>query len=370
MMTVIIFLLVISLLIFVHELGHFLVAKLIGARVDEFAIGFPPRLFSKKYGQTEYSLNALPFGGYVKIYGENPNERTDQIEAEEKQQGDLSLKPKWQQALVLVAGVTFNVILAWLLISFSLMSGAPTSVDEIKATYPEAVISDAVLMIIQVSPASPAEKAGLVVGDIITSVETGGVRTNSPTVDTFKNEVSKGQKLNLNLSRDEKKLEVVVVPELGVVEGKTAIGVGLNEIGLLKLPAHQALFVGAKSTFVMLTLMVTSFGDLLQTLIAGDKNITEVVAGPIGIAGMTRDASQLGFVYLLTFTAFISLNLAVINMIPFPALDGGRLFILFIEAVTRNKIPPKIVNSLNLVGLVLLLLLMLVVSVGDIGRLL
>ncbi|MEX0910449.1 MAG: site-2 protease family protein [Candidatus Paceibacterota bacterium] len=370
MMTVIIFLLVISLLIFVHELGHFLAAKLVGARVDEFAIGFPPRLLSKKYGETVYSLNSLPFGGYVKIYGENPDENTRQIEGEEHKGGDLSLKPKWQQALVLVAGVTFNVILAWLLISGSLMVGAPTQIADIETKYPQAVISDPALMIVQVSPNSPAETAGLMVGDVISELEVAGNTITSPTAASFMEQIVEGEELILSIERGSVVLNVKVVPEAGVISDKVAIGVGLDEIGLLKLPVHQALAVGAISTGHMLDSMVKSFGDLFKILIAGDKNITEVVAGPIGIASMTRDASQLGFVYLLTFTAFISLNLAVINMIPFPALDGGRLLVLLIEVIIRRPVPPKIVNSLNLIGLALLLILMIVISVGDVGRLL
>ncbi|HEY4484071.1 MAG TPA: site-2 protease family protein [Candidatus Paceibacterota bacterium] len=362
-MTIILFILILGLLIFVHELGHFLAAKAIGARVDEFGLGFPPKLFSKKFKGTEYSLNILPLGGYVKIYGENPEEGEL---SDDNKKDNFAYKPKWQQAIVLVAGVTFNIILAWIFLSIGLMYGMPMSASNVDA----GTLRDPELTVIQVGEGSPAQKAGLLTGDVVSSVNGNQTEVAELSVAGFKDIVATSNELSLEILRNGEVLKVDIKPETGVWSNDVpAIGVGLDMVGVWQLPPHKAVISGAKLTGVMLVSMTQSFGELIKIISTGDKKVTEVISGPIGIAGMVGDAKDIGWLYLLTFTAFISLNLAVINLVPFPALDGGRLLFLFIEFVKGSPINPKIVNTLNVIGFVLLITLMVVVSVGDIGRL-
>ncbi|OHA58687.1 MAG: RIP metalloprotease RseP [Candidatus Vogelbacteria bacterium RIFOXYD1_FULL_44_32] len=361
-MTIVLFIFIIAVLVFVHELGHFLAAKLFGVRVDEFGLGFPPRAYARRLGETEYSLNFIPFGGFVKIFGETPDANT---EAGPEHARSLTARPKWQQATILVAGVFFNWLLAWLFISIGFMSGLPLATSQ--AT--DVQLTDVRTAIIQVSAGSPAAKAGLKTGDVITYIASGRQNVNRPTVARFQEVIKKSPDLvTIGYERGDKKSQVSLVPEAGLIEEGKAIGVALGGIGTLRLPPLQAISKGFFQTWGMTKMIFSGLGDMVQGLWAGGS-VKDTVMGPVGIAGLVGDARSLGWVYLLTFAAFISLDLAVINLMPFPALDGGRLFFLLIEAVKGSPIRPKIANIFNLVGFLLLIGLMLVVTFFDIWRL-
>ncbi len=364
-------------MIFVHELGHFSIAKLFGVRVDEFGLGFPPKIFSKKYGETVYSLNWIPFGGFVKIFGEDPD--AESLTGSDSSRS-LVNKPKWIQTLVLIAGVSFNILFAWLLISLGFMSGLPASVN----SYPTAHFNDAKVVITSVLPGSPAAKANLKTGDAIVSMSKlcnlGDVQTTCDVRDsvfgsnTFKaSDVqdfiaqSDNQPITIKISEGQTTKEIVVTPIIGVVEGKAALGIGLDTIGALRLPIHQAFYQGAILTYDLTKTTAIGLVSFFKNIFIGRADLKQVT-GPVGIIGLVGDAAHLGFIYLLSFTAFISINLAVINLLPFPALDGGRILFIIIEAIKRSPIKPKVANTLNTIGFALLILLMLVITFHDVFK--
>lgn len=367
-MSIIIFLIVLAALVFVHELGHFLVAKKSGIKVDEFGIGFPPRLISKKVGETVYSLNLIPFGGFVKIFGENPDEES--MTGPESGRSFVN-KPRYIQALVLVAGIVFNFLFAWLLISFSFMSGVAASSSDY-AQYGSRITNER-LIITGISPQSPAEQAGFKAGDVITSISSGNASVEGENIQ-IENvqeiiDQSEGNPLTITHTRGEEVLSTNITATEGIVEDKYAIGISMDRAGTLTLPIHLAVWEGGKLTLFMIKAVAIGIVDFLYSAIVGEADFASV-SGPVGIVGLVGDATQLGFTYLLMFTAIISINLGVINLIPFPALDGGRLLFVLIESIRRKSISPQVANTVNGIGFILLLLLMFVVTYKDIAKLL
>jgi len=362
-MSIIIFLVILGVLIFVHELGHFLVAKKSGIRVDEFAIGFPPRIWGFKKGETEYSLNLIPFGGYVKIFGENPDDESLNPDAKDS----FVNKSKLTQACVLIAGITFNIIFAWLLFSISFMTGYPSVINEETKNS----VVDSRVVITDVVDGSPAQRAGFNSGDQIVSLKSSdNVLENNFSVVEVQEFISKGngQKIDLSYKRGKEVITSQITPEKGIVSDRYALGIAMDTIGTLKLPVHLALWEGFTMTGQMIRDIAIGLGSFIGQIFVGKANL-DGVAGPVGIVSLVESASDFGFVYLLGFTAFISLNLAVLNLIPFPALDGGRLLFVLIEVITRKPIPIKIANIVNGVGFALLILLMIVITVSDVIKL-
>lgn len=361
-MSIIIFLIILAVLIFVHELGHFLVAKKSGIRVDEFAIGFPPKIFSWQRGETKYSLNLIPFGGFVKIFGENPDEES--ISGPDSARSFIN-KNRAIQAGVLVAGIVFNLLFAWVLISGSLSLGLNTSVSGY-----EQYATDAKILVVSVLPESPAAKAGLQAGDKISAFSIGGKSLQKLTVPEAQNFIfsSKGAPIQIQATRGLETLDLTVVPEAGIVADKVAIGISLDLVGTLRLPIHKAIWEGAKITVNLTKATAVGLATFVYQIFAGSADFSQV-AGPVGIVGLVGGAAKSGLSYLLTFTAFISINLAVINLVPFPALDGGRLLFVAIEAFRRKNINPQIANVVNGIGFALLILLMVVVTFKDIAKL-
>lgn len=364
-MTAIIFLVILLVLIFVHELGHFLAAKSAKIKVHEFALGFSPKIWKRNKGETEYSLGAVPFGGYVRIHGENPEDVTENDPDKDRA---LNHKPWYIQAWVLVAGVLFNIIFAWLLISFSFMSGYPTAVDEgntLDVENPQVVI-------VGVQSNSPAEVAGIKTGDILASIEDGHFLQKADSIENIRNFISSAPAeavLNVSVERKGEVLLIPVKAEEGIVDGKRAIGISMNMVGIVHYGFFEGFIKGAQATYQVTIETGRGLGRLIADAVVGDAKLSSVT-GPVGIAGMVGDARQFGIVYLLGFTALISINLAVINMIPFPALDGGRLLIVLVEAISRKKVPMKLQGWVNGIGFILLMILMIVVTIGDIGNIL
>jgi len=363
-MSILIFIIILGVLIFVHELGHFLVAKKSGIRVDEFAVGFPPKIWSWTKNGTKYALNLIPIGGYVKIFGENADE-----EALDPENKDSFLnKSRWIQAAVLVAGVAFNIVFAWMLFSISLMAGFPSVVtdqnaDDIKESY---------VVVTSTYPESPAEKVGLETGDQITGITRGEevLNLNDITVSSIQDFISANtETLNLEVARGEKTLNLELAPKTGIIGAeKPAIGISMDRIGKLQLPFFEALWRGVTMTGQMIKEIAFGLFGLIADVFTGNGSFDNV-AGPVGIVNLVGSASNFGLTYLLGFTAFISINLAVLNILPFPALDGGRLLVVLIEGVTRRRIKPSIVNAINATGFILLLLLMLIITINDVIRL-
>lgn len=355
-MTIIIFIIVLAILIFVHELGHFLFAKACGIRVDAFALGFGPKIFSEKIGEVLYSLNLIPFGGYVKIFGENPDDES--IDGPDSKRSFVH-KSKLQQIAVLFAGILFNFLFAWFLVLIAFSSGVPASVN----SYPEYkdIMSDSHIIITNVNSNSPAEKAGLKAGDEL---------INFKSLEDVQNKINQSgiQGLDIEYKRGDKILNTRPVAEKGIVEGKYAIGIAMDNVATLRLPIHKAFIESLRFTLHMISETIIGICGLIGGIFDGTAKLSSV-AGPVGIAGLVGDAAKLGFTYLLLFTAMISVNLGVLNLVPFPALDGGRILFVIIEAIIRRPIKPIVANTVNSIGFGLLILLMIVVTYKDIAKL-
>jgi len=368
-MSIILFLIILAVLIVSHEFGHFIVAKKSGIRVDEFAVGFPPKLLSWTRGETRYSLNLIPFGGFVKIFGEDPNDES--LKGPDSSRS-FTAKPRIVQAAVVAAGVIFNLLLAWLLFAWGFMAGLPVSESSIPKG---GVFTNPALTITAVLPESPAAMAELSEGDRIVELGTDKAKLTALTPEAMQEFIAAhpNEKIAVVYERgrgnNTKTHSSVVTPSEGLVEGRAAIGAALDIVGTVRLPIHRAVMEGAKLTASVTTLTLKGFYDLIAKSIKKEEGGgLAALTGPVGIVGLVGDASEFGFAYLLSFTAIISVNLAVLNMIPFPALDGGRLLFIGIEGIIRRPIPLRVANGLNMLGFAFLITLMIVVTYRDIVR--
>lgn len=359
-MSFIIFIFILVALILVHEFGHFIVAKLCKIKVEEFGIFFPPRLFAIKKGETEYSLNILPFGGFVRIFGENHNEHATDPRS-------FASKPRYTQAAVVVAGIVMNIVFAWLTLSVGYLVGLPTAVDH--GTVGE--VTDARTIIASVVLDSPAAKSGVMAEDVVVSVSTAEATLTDPidadAVQTFIAEHA-NQSIILTVLREGEEKVFIARPTEGVVEGRKALGIQLGDVGILQLPPHLAVIEGARLTYDMTIGTAQGLAAFFSQIMSGVANFGSV-AGPIGIVNIGAGAVTEGFAAAVVLTAIISVNLAIINLLPIPGLDGGRLLIIAIESVLRRPVSRKITLAVTVAGFAFLITLMLVVSYHDIVRL-
>ncbi len=362
-MTILIVVVILVFLIVTHELGHFIAAKIFGVRVDEFGVGYPPRAFTfGTWGGTEYTLNWIPFGGFVRLYGED---------ADAHGKGSFIEAARWKQALILVAGVTMNALVAWLLFAAALHTGIPQVVEP-GASAPAA---SAHLMISDVVAGSPAAAAGIEAGDTIVGMtDKNGVTLSPLTPDAVSGfvKVRGGTSISVVYLHDGATSSVAVTPANAVIPGAAAtpaLGVGLVEVSDFALPWGQSLVQGFGNTGAAFETVATSLWHLLTGAFRGTADLADVV-GPVGLVGVVGQAAQNGAGDVLALAGFIAVNLAIINLIPIPALDGGRLIIVAIEAVIRRKAPPLSIQVLNTIGIALIILLMLTVTYHDIARLL
>lgn len=362
-MAVFLVIVILVVLIVVHELGHFIVAKILGVRVDEFGIGYPPRAYTLgKIGETEYTLNWLPFGGFVRLFGENGE--TDGNSREGKR--SLANASPAAQAAILIAGVAANALFAWVLFTGSFMSGMLTTVP------PDT--PNARILVSSVIPRSPAEQAGLAVGDELISIA--GTSGDAPSATTplavteFVRDHG-GKELVITYQRDGVEQTVTATPVHAVLDaesGRPALGVALTSVAELRLPLVDAAARAASHTVDSFKVVGSGLWNLLRDAVTGNANLASVV-GPVGLVNVVGESTTYGFGYLLGLAAFISVNLAIINLIPIPALDGGRLVFVAIEAVTRRSATGLVVRLLNLLGFSLIILLMIAVTYNDIVRL-
>lgn len=356
-MPLLIFIALLVALIWVHELGHFSAAKLFRIRVDEFSIGFPPRLFKIKWGETLYSFGALLIGGFVRIHGEEPGDSKDSR--------SMAAKPRAVQALVVAAGILMNLLFAWLLLSAGYMAGTKAALEE----HPK--VTDAQVTILNVLPNSPAEKAGLMPGDVIEEIITGSASVeageNADAVTGFI--AAHGEEsLIFNVVREGAAQSFLVRAEDGIVEGRKAVGIHMASIGMLALPPHEALIEGAQATYSLTLATAEGLLGFFGKLFSGQAAWSEV-SGPVGIAGVGSQAVQEGFSAAVFITALISINLALFNLVPIPGLDGFRLALIGVEAVIRRPVPGRLLTGLSVVGFALVIGLMVAVTYHDIARL-
>ncbi|MCG2695458.1 RIP metalloprotease RseP, partial [Candidatus Parcubacteria bacterium] len=386
-LTIITFIIVLGVLVFVHELGHFLAARKFGVKAEEFGFGFPPRMFGvykDKQGKwkrviggkevkdapgTVYSLNWIPIGGFVKIKGEDAAGDGSIVggsrEAEEKsaapEQDSLTDKPIWQRAIIMSAGVTMNVVLAAALIIFGLSIGMPQVLDGI---HPKARISDKKIQVVQVYPDSPASQAGIIIGDAIISIN--NVRfVNYEELQKFVDE-NEGKELDYRIGRDSEEMLIAITPEIREETSMGGIGIAIAETGIVKYPWYLAIAEGVKTTVFLTWAIIVAFYELFKGLITG-QGLSADIAGPVGIAALTGQMARMGFVYVLQFAALLSINLAIINFLPFPALDGGRVLFLFLEKIKGRPVKRELEAAIHQAGLILLMLLVLVVTFKDVA---
>lgn len=357
---------ILLVLVLVHEFGHFFTAKRFGIRVDEFGFGFPPKLFGIKKGETEYTINALPFGGFVKIFGENPDQES--IDGPDASRSFIN-KPRWKQAIVLFAGVFANFLLAWILLSFGFISGLPTSVGSEPKGY---VLEDVRLVVVSVSENSPAQLAGLKSGDKIIAVKSSMDSISEINPDTLKSFILTHPDKEINIDyirgKDITITTAKITPKVESPDGKPMIGIAMDQIGTAKLPVYQAFWEGLKLDWFVTKGTAVGLYTLIADSLKGQGSMS-AITGPVGMVGIVGDAYEFGFAYLLSFAALISVNLAIINLLPFPALDGGRLLFLLIEKIKGSRINPKFANITNMVGFGILILLMLFVTYHDVVKL-
>jgi regulator of sigma E protease len=351
--TLLLFILVLSLLVFVHEFGHFVMAKRMGMKVEEFGFGFPPRLWGVKRGQTTYSINWIPLGGFVKIKGES---------GEHAQETDsFASKKAWQRFLVLVAGVAMNLVLAAVLFTIGYMSGLPSIIDE---TLPESArVRDQAITVMQVVEHSPAALSGIVAGDEILSVDGEVFLSDSAAREYMTAHASEGVEVVVQ-GTDETQRTYALKSEY--LESVDATGVGLAFIstGLVSYPFFQAVGQGVWTTIQLTGAVAYAFYDLIRDLII-TQQVGVDLSGPVGIAVMTGQVAAMGFVYLLQFTAILSINLAIINIFPFPALDGGRIFFLLIEKLRGRPVNQRVEIAAHNLGFMLLMVLVVLVTYKD-----
>lgn len=348
-MTIILFIIVLLVTVLVHEWGHYITAKKSGMLVEEFGFGIPPRLWSFKKGETKYSINALPFGGFVKIAGENGLEEGAPIDRQ------FESKPWYQQALVLVAGVVCNILLAIILFTISYSIGSPSISENGTPT------------VLHVTKDSPVDKAGIKIGDQILNIKKYGKDIGSIDTTSIKKAISSStDPLEITFLQNKKEQTVSISPESK--GGVTALGISVEKVIVQKDSLPKAFIKGVKQTINVTESIFQTVGSLLSKLFTKEKQEGSLI-GPIGLATEIKNASSIGFGYLLAFTAMISVNLAVLNILPFPALDGGRLLIVLLERITRKKFSKKVVGIIHAVGFLTLIGLMIFLSVGDIGRL-
>lgn len=376
MLAIVIFIIILGVLIFVHELGHFTVARRNGIKAEEFGFGFPPRILgyfkNEKTGRydfvkgsreiesknTLYSLNWIPLGGFVKIKGENGENGKDP--------DSFAGKPAWVRTKVLAAGVAMNFILAWVLISIVFMIGAPEAVDS-AAGYPNAKIQ-----ISNVVDQSPASNAGLSIGDEIlkTQTDSSGKEVTLNDIKAVQEYINsgKGHQINLAVNRGGETLDLKVTPRVNAPEGQGALGIELTETAVVKYPWYEAVWKGLTTTLSLTGAIFVALWNIIASLFAG-KGVGQDVAGPIGIAVVTKQVTGLGLVYILQFAALLSVNLGIINILPIPALDGGRILFIAIEKIKGSPVSQKMEQSFHTVGFVLLILLLILISFRDVLKL-
>ena len=383
MLTAIIFLLVLSILVFAHESGHFFTARRFGVKAEEFGFGFPPRAIGwykningkwrKIVGnasvesletstdknlrpgkkQTIYSLNWLPLGGFVKIKGQD---------GEEKDNSDsFAAKKIWKRIIILSAGVVMNIILAWLLFSVAYLIGLPQTTDSLGKG---AITSNAKVVIAEVIPGSAAETAGLKVNDYILEVDGQRIKTEKDLQDLIA--VRGGKEVNLLVERNNINENLKVLPKDN--GGRATMGVAIFSAALVRYPFLYAFWEGAKTTIFVLGQIFVAFYGLFKSIFAG-QSVIDQFAGPVGIAKITGQAARLGINYLLQFGALLSLNLAVINILPIPALDGGRILFLLIEKIRNKPLKKEIEAWIHNIGFFLLIALMLFITYREIVKL-
>jgi regulator of sigma E protease len=383
MITVLIFILILGILVFVHELGHFIVARRNGVEVEEFGFGFPPRILGiywnkkgekkivwgsreieeiregRKIGceKTVYSLNWIPLGGFVKITGEDGEGKNNPK--------SFAAKTPFTRIRILAAGVIMNFLLAILLFSFNFYTGVPQPAEEVGG----GVAGSQTVQVLDVAKGSPSEIMGMHLGDEIIGALAGNNMQKFSSVEDVQNYVAqnKGNQITLEIKRGKQNLKLSGVPRSDYPGTEGPLGIGLANIVNMKYSWYKALAMGVTYTFDLTLTFLSFLGIFLWQLIIG-KAANLDVSGPVGIAVLTGQVAQLGFSYLIRFTALLSVNLAIINILPIPALDGGRILFTLIERIKGSPVSQRFEQRAHSIGFAFLITLMVFVTARDFAK--
>src|SRR3989344_2876689 len=359
-MKILVFILILSILVIIHELGHFLVAKKNNVFVEEFGFGIPPRLFGKKIGETLYSINALQFGGFVKVLGEEEAELDKKKLSPSLYKRTFVSKKPLVKAMIIVAGVAANFLLGWVIISYLFTRGVPVPRD--------AVIVE------KVASHSPAYTAGVKANDSIIQMIITSNKTITFPIQKTEDLITLSQKyagrtITLVILREGGKKHIALIPRKNHPASQGALGMVIRtDFSIKKYPWYSAPFFGFYESVKITKLMVVEIVKILCRLFTFQK-ISLDVAGPVGIAQITGKAVDVGFDAVMQLLGILSFNLAIINIFPFPALDGGRLVFVFYEWITKRKVNPSVERKVNFAGFALLISLIILITIKDISRL-
>lgn len=352
--SIFVFILVLSILVLVHEFGHYIVAKKSGIWVEEFGFGIPPRIYGKKIGETIWSINLLPFGGFVRLHGENTQDGiTDPERA-------FLNKSKLKRTAVVTAGVVMNFILA--IVAFAIVysfSGIPRDTNRVK--------------ILDIADNSPAQESQLKVGDIVDKVDSKPVNSTGEFVDIV--DTRKGDKVALTVSRemDGKTTQEIIniTPRKDHPKDEGPLGVVISSTEIYYPPIWQRPFLGVyygfKEAVFWGKTIIVGLGTIFSQAFSGQ--VPTEVAGPVGIYAITSEAAKVGALSLINFIGILSVNLAILNIVPFPALDGGRLLFVAIEGIFGRRVLPKVEATIHTIGMIILLILLFAITASDIRRL-
>ncbi|HEU0051199.1 MAG TPA: M50 family metallopeptidase [Patescibacteria group bacterium] len=368
MLSLLIFLLVLSVLVLIHELGHFIAARICGVKVDEFGYGFPPRAIgflrqqktwkrvknsdTTSHPGTIWSINWLPLGGFVRLKGEEGNHANES--------DAFAGKSIWRRLFILAAGVSMNWLLAAAIFMAAFAIGVPMQTDGLPK---EAIIRQQEVQIVDVLKDSAAAKAGIQPGDFLLKIDEQSV----PDVQDAQNRLAANQTINLVIEHQGEQKRLTVKPEYVSDLRRAGLGVALANTGFVRFPWYLAIGHGFVTAWTYTKLIVLGLAGFVRDLIAVHR-VPSDLAGPVGIAVLTGRVAQQGFWSVMQFAAILSLNLAVVNFLPIPALDGGRALFLAVESLRRRRLNPRVESLIHQIGFIALLLLIFIVTIHDLRQ--
>lgn len=372
MIAIIAFLLVLSVLILIHEAGHFIAARIFGVKAEEFGYGLPPRAIGwvkegkkwkrvgsqdkTQYKNTIWSINWLPIGGFVRLKGENGENKDDK--------DAFHAKKVWQRFIIIAAGVLMNWLLAVVLFTIGFSFGTPAVLDNMP---PGAIVESREILIVDTVPGSPAAKAGIASMDSIQSIN-GQTPKNVDDIRTLIDSKPDGA-IPIVVKRGSRDVTFNVTPEFMTEINQKGIGVSLAESGVIRYPVHLAIVNAVRVTWAYTENIAVTFVQLFKEMFSGGGETVKAVSGPVGIAVLAGRIAERGVAQLIQFAAILSINLAVLNFLPIPALDGGRALFLIIEAIRRKPINRNIEALIHNIAFIILIALIILISVRDVGRL-
>jgi len=372
-----------SVVVFFHELGHFILAKIFKIRVEEFGFGYPPRVcgFVRSSGKkfrfkfflgknepleaktrTIYSLNWIPFGGFNKLKGELGGKSNDDPDS-------FFVQVWWKKALVAAGGILMNILLAFFIFTFCYFVGLPQDIEQVNGGK---ILDQVGIQIGMVVPNSPADQAGLKIGDVILGLDGQEFKQVKEIQDYI--EIKINQPLEIKVKRQKEIINSTVNVVSGqqifddMKESRGVIGIALSQTAIVAYPWHKSIVLGVKTTISLTGRLFHGLWLILKNLVVHQKMIGQLL-GPVGITTMAGDMARVGFIYLLQFIGLLSVAIGVFQVIPFPALDGSRIVFSIIEGVRRKPISSKVeLISIN-IGFYVLLLLLLFITIKEIFNL-